>query len=209
MRADELSPTAAPTVAMGEGGWDAGYRQGFLDGHAAAAVTERLSLEVMEGLLQQLVKEKIQLVGEVRLLGERLADHDAAFDAHLKAEMENLHRRAASAEVELASLRQNLASLDDSLVQRSRQYVTQAWLYNSCRVFMGATRKVLESLLGQESQVSEQVRSLFGRLYTEQVKQSLEKGMIKTAPEACPEFAAAMPATRKFILELLRAQRSK
>lgn len=189
--------------------WEGGYRQGFMDGHAAASIPDRMRLETMEGLLLQLVEEKAALAGQVQLLGEQLAAHDAAFDADLKAEMDNLHRRAASAELALSSLRQDLTSLDDSLVLRSRQYVTQSWMYNSCRVFMGATRKVLESLLREESEVSGRVRELFARIYVEQVRHSLEKGMIKAAPETSPEFAEAMPATRKFILELLRAQRGK
>lgn len=188
---------------------DAAYRQGFQDGLAAVTAPERKRIEVLEALLQQLVDEKARLADQVRQLGEQLAAHDAAFDACLKEEIDYLHRRAASAEVELSSLRRNLTTLDDSLVQRSRQYVTQAWLYNSCRVFMGATRKVLESLLQEESDVSGRVRTLFARNYTEQVQDSLEKGMIKAAPDSCPDFAEAMPATRKFILELLRTQRSK
>ena len=188
---------------------DAAYRQGFQDGLAAVTAPERKRIEVLEALLQQLVDEKARLADQVRQLGEQLAAHDAAFDACLKEEIDYLHRRAASAEVELSSLRRNLTTLDDSLAQRSRQYVTQAWLYNSCRVFMGATRKVLESLLQEESDVSGRVRTLFARNYTEQVQDSLEKGMIKAAPDSCPDFAEAMPATRKFILELLRTQRSK
>ena len=209
MIGDELSAMVGAAESADGASRDAAYRQGFQDGLAAVTAPERKRIEVLEALLQQLVDEKARLADQVRQLGEQLAAHDAAFDACLKEEIDYLHRRAASAEVELSSLRRNLTTLDDSLVQRSRQYVTQAWLYNSCRVFMGATRKVLESLLQEESDVSGRVRTLFARNYTEQVQDSLEKGMIKAAPDSCPDFAEAMPATRKFILELLRSQRSK
>ena len=210
MSVHELSLGESGRGEIGGGSaWEEGYRQGFVDGHADARTPDCVRFQVMEALLQQLVDDKAALLEQLRMLGEQLAAHDAAFDAELKADMDCLRRRATMAEVELAALRQDLSSLDDSLVLRSRQYVSQSWLYNSCRVFMGATRKVLESLLREETEVSGRVRELFTRIYSEQVQRSLERGVIKTAPETSPEFAEAMPATRKFILDLLRAQRGK
>ena len=70
---------------------------------------------------------------------------------------------------------------------------------------MDATRKVLEALLQGGAVESKRVRELFVQKYTEQVQRAQLKGLVKAAPETNPEFAEAMPSTRKFILEMLRA----
>jgi len=187
-----------------ESAWEAGYRQGFRDAHVASEVTDRTQLAVIEKLLQQVLAEKTELGAHLRTLGEQLAVHDQAVSADLKKGIDDLQRRAACAELESEALRRDMTALEDKLTQRSKQYVEQSWQFNRSRVFMDATRKVLEALLLDGAAESKRVRELFVQKYTEQVQRAQLKGLVKTAPEASPEFAEAMPSTRKFIMDMLR-----
>lgn len=184
--------------------WEAGYRQGFHDAQVGAGATDRAQLAAIEKLLQRVLAEKSELGARVQTLGEQLAVHDRAVSADLKKGIDDLQRRATCAELESEALRQDLAALEDKLTRRSKQYVEQSWQFNRSRVFMDATRKVLEALLQDGAAESRRVRELFAQKYTEQVQRAQLKGLVKAAPEASPEFAEAMPSTRKFILDMLR-----
>ncbi|MNG14674.1 hypothetical protein D3C84_984470 [compost metagenome] len=74
---------------------------------------------------------------------------------------------------------------------------------------MDATRKVLEALLQEGATESRRVRELFAQKYAEQVQRAQLKGLVKVAPETSPEFAEAMPSTRKFIMDMLGALPSR
>lgn len=156
---------------------------------------------MIEKLLQQVLAEKAELGARLQTLGEQLAVHDRAVSADLKKGIDDLQRRAACAELESEALRQDMAALEGKLTQRSKQYVEQCWQFNCSRVFMDATRKVLEALLQDGAAESKRVRELFVQKYTEQAQL---KGLVKAAPETSPEFAEAMPSTRKFIMDMLR-----
>jgi len=195
----------APGGMSSESAWEAGYRQGFRDAHVTSEATDRTQLAAIEKLLQQVLAEKSELGAHLQTLGEQLAVHDQAVSADLKKGIDDLQRRAACAELESEALRQEMAALEDKLTQRSKQYVEQSWQFNRSRVFMDATRKVLEALLQDGAAESKRVRELFAQKYTEQVQRAQLKGLVKTAPEASPEFAEAMPSTRKFIMDMLRA----
>jgi chromosome segregation ATPase len=196
---------AMPGGLSSESAWEAGYRQGFRDAQVASGATDRTQLAAIEKLLQQVLAEKSELVARLQTLGEQLAVHDRAVSADLKKGIDDLQRRAACAELESAALRQDIAALEGQLTKRSKQYVEQSWQFNRSRVFMDATRKVLEALLQGGAVESKRVRELFVQKYTEQVQRAQLKGLVKAAPEASPEFAEAMPSTRNFILEMLKA----
>ena len=187
-----------------ESAWEAGYRQGYRDAQVGAGATNHAQLAAIEKLLQLVLAEESELGARLQTLGEQLAEHDRAVSADLKKGIDDLQRRAACAELESEALRLDLAALEDKLTQRSKQYVEQGWQFNRSRVFMDATRKVLEALLQDGVAESRRVRELFVQKYTEQVQRAQLKGLVKAAPEASPEFAEAMPSTRKFILDMLR-----
>ncbi|MNZ58758.1 hypothetical protein D3C78_767740 [compost metagenome] len=194
-----------PGGLSSESTWEAGYRQGFRDAQVGSGATDRAQLAAIEKLLQQVLAEKSELGTRLQTLGEQLAVHDRAVSADIKKGIDDLQRRAACAELESEALRLDMAALEDKLTQRSKQYVEQSWQFNRSRVFMDATRKVLEALLQDGAAESRRVRELFVQKYTEQVQRAQLKGLVKTAPEASPEFAEAMPSTRKFIMDMLRA----
>lgn len=200
MSVHELS---AGMPGVSEADWDAGYRKGLQDGRGAGAADDA-RLAAIEALLQQLLTEKADLARQLQRVSDQLVVHDLAVTADLQAGIDSLHRRAICAELESQSLKQDMATLEELLAQRSRQYVAQSWQFNRSRVFMRAARKVLEALLQGGGAEAERVRTLFVRLYAEQVRRALDKGLIKVAPETSPEFAEGMPSTRKFILDLLK-----
>ncbi|MCM2319683.1 MAG: hypothetical protein NDI93_10160 [Pseudomonas sp.] len=199
----------APGGMSSESAWEAGYRQGFRDGHVASEATDRTQLAGIEKLLQQVLAEKSELGARLQALGEQLDVHDQAVSADFKKGIDDLQRRAACAELESEALKRDLAALDDKLTQRSKQYVEQCWQFNRSRVFMDATRKVLEALLQEGATESRRVRELFAQKYAEQVQRAQLKGLVKVAPETSPEFAEAMPSTRKFIMDMLGALPSR
>ncbi|SEJ81921.1 hypothetical protein SAMN05216201_11980 [Pseudomonas linyingensis] len=199
----------APGGMSSESAWEAGYQQGFRDGHVASEATDLTQLAGVEKLLQQVLAEKSELGARLQALGEQLAVHDQAVSADFKKGIDDLQRRAACAELESEALKRDLAALDDKLTQRSKQYVEQCWQFNRSRVFMDATRKVLEALLQEGATESRRIRELFAQKYAEQVQRAQLKGLVKVAPETSPEFAEAMPSTRKFIMDMLGALPSR
>lgn len=210
-----------------EEGLEEGYAQGHQDGqtigytsgwNAASAVANRNMAEQLAFTRQHIVEKErlqaevvqqraliLQLEQKVRELTEE--------NASLRAESSKPGRTPGADLTELvtalkqanARLQNQVTQMDKDFQVRNKEYADQVWQYNRSLVFMNAVRGVLEDITSDKSPQADQVRALFVDKYKQQLASSLEKGLIKEAPEKDAEFEKALPRTRKFIMNMLNS----
>lgn len=164
-------------------------------------------LLLIETLLHRVLADRVGVNRWLQEICEQLKSQDHERIEKVHGSVELMKHRALEAEFEVKALRKQLAELEATLTKRSKKYVEQMWQFNRSRVFMSAVRQVLEELLRGDA--ADHVRQLFASKYEAQIQLAIEKGLITGAPEKSPEFAENMPATRKFILDVLGGQPKK
>jgi len=206
-------------------GLEEGYVQGHKDGQAtgytngwnAATTVANKNMEEQLAYTRKHIEEKERLQTEVlqqRALILQLEEKVRELtqeNATLRAESSRPGRTPGADLTELvAALKQANARLQHQVTQmdreyqiRNKEYADQVWQYNRSLVFMNAVRGVLEDITSDKSPQADHVRALFVDKYKQQLTSSLEKGLIKEAPEKDAEFEKALPRTRKFIMNML------
>lgn len=190
-----------------------GYQQGYDEGHAAgweagiACANEEI-LKQMEFTRQQLAEKEIlqaqieQQLEIIKQLEAKVTELEQKSQA-VETPAAKLYRLIDTLKQANAQLQTKVSNLEHELHTTSKAYADQLWQHNKSMVFMNSVRGVLEDLTHEDSIQANHVRELFAKKYVDQVNASLEKGLIRLAPDQDDEFAKSLPRTRQFIIDLL------
>jgi SMC interacting uncharacterized protein involved in chromosome segregation len=101
-------------------------------------------------------------------------------------------------------LEANVATLDQKVQARTKEYNDQLWQYNRSVVLMNSVRAVLVDLTTGNDAEARRVRTMFAQRYGEQISDAIRTGALRTPLESDPEFAKNLPRSQQFLVEMLK-----
>lgn len=209
----EINETAETSFNQGrQQGYDEGYDQGW----EKAIEAGNKELNVAAGYIRQHVKDKEELRAKLNERADLINKLAARID-ELEKENEVLKKDSEQQRKENSGLRELVTSLrstterlqgqvdelDAKYKARTQQYVDLLWQYNRTMVVVSAVSSVLDELTKENTPQAREARAMFTKHYAQEVRNGLERGTIKEAPDLDPVFKRMLPRTQALISDLL------
>lgn len=193
-------------------GQDAGYSQGW----EKAIEAGNKEINAAAGYIRQHVKDKEDLKAKLNERADLINKLAARID-ELEKENQALKKDSEQQRKENNGLRELVTSLrstterlqgqvdelDAKYKARTQQYVDLLWQYNRTMVVVSAVSSVLDELTKENTPQAREARAMFTKHYAQEVRNGLERGTIKEAPDLDPVFRRMLPRTQALISDLL------
>lgn len=199
-----------------EKGYVEGQNSGYNEGWEKAIEAGNKEITAAAGYIRQHIKEKEELktkLNERADLISKLATRIEELEEENKA-LKKDSEPQKKANVDLRELVTSLRStterlqvqveeLDAKYKARTQQYAELLWQYNKTMVVVSAVSSVLDELTKENTPQAREARALFVEHYAQEVRNGLERGTIKVAPDLDPAFKRMLPKTQALISDLL------
>lgn len=217
----ELGQTAEENFAHGkQHGYDEGYAAGqdagYNQGWEKAIEAGNKEINTAAGYIRQHIKEKEELKAKLDeradLISKLAARLDELEEENKVLKKDSEQQRKANGDLrELVTslrstterLQEQVDELDAKYKARTQQYAELLWQYNRTMIVVSAVSSVLDELTKENTPQARQARALFTEHYAQEVRNGLERGTIKVAPDLDPAFKRMLPKTQALISDLL------